>query len=297
MYTKASALTSVLAMRIIATILLAIAIMVLVAWHDVQRTTEIYLLLRTMAYSTALCFLLSGIALTALSWQRLFIIRVAAMIVATIAVITLVEIYGFSDLGVNRQMMFFVAGIPPTPVPMAATTAVSFFLTGVILFLLSAQAPRARSMMVIFFMSVVAIITAIIALLAHAIGHLPAFEWLGVKMAPPTAVAFILLIVALLVHGYPYITAAFKQLSFFGHILIAFGFMALVFIGTGSVVLAQIDNMAAAINRTFVARSGSGHVSRQARRTQQLPFFFTSLASTNARTYSLGKRVACAGSH
>ncbi len=260
MYTKASALTAALAMRIIAATLLAIAIMVLVAWHDVQRATGIYLLLRTMAYSTALCFLLSSVALIALSWQRLFTLRIAATVMVAIVVITLMEIYWFSDLAVNRKMMFLVADIPPAPVPMAATTAVSFFLTGTALFLLSARTPRARSMMVIFFVSVIAVTTAIIALLAHAIGHLSAFEWLGVKMAMPTAVAFILLVMALLVHGYPYLVAAFKQLSFLGHILLAFGFMALVFIGTGSVVLAQIDNMAAVIKQSSDTRLAGNEV-------------------------------------
>ena len=214
MYTQASALTAALAMRMIAFILLAIAIMVLVAWHDVQRATGIYPLLRTMAYSTALCFLLSGVALLALSWRRLFTLRTAALFIVAIAVIRLAEIYWFSGLAVNRKMMLLVTDIPPAPVPMAATTAFSFVLTGTILFLLGTQTPRARTMMVILVMSVVAVTTAVIALLAHAIGYLPAFEWLGVKMAVPTAVAFILLVMALLAHGYPYLAAAFKQLSF-----------------------------------------------------------------------------------
>ena len=221
MYTQASALKAAFAMRMIAFILLAIAIMVLIAWHDVQRVTGIYLSLRTMAYSTALCFLLSGVALLALSWRCLFTLRTAALFIVAIAVIRLAEIYWFSGLAVNRKMMLLVTDIPPAPVPMAATTAFSFVLTGTILFLLGTQTPRARTMMVILVMSVVAVTTAVIALLAHTIGHLPAFEWLGLKMPIPTAVAFILLVSALLTHSYPSLKAAFKQLSFLGHSVVA----------------------------------------------------------------------------
>lgn len=250
MYTKASALTAVFAVRIIATILLLLAITVVLAWHDAQRTTPAFISLRAMAYSTALGFLLVAVAMLAMSWRLLAIVRVAAVTLFFLAALTLADIFWFPGLAINRQLMWLVSDIPPAPVPMALTTAISFTLTAGALLLLSESAPRAIAMIVALFFHVVVISIAIIALSVHLIGQLPAFEWLGVKMAIPTALAFILVTVALLIYGYPSLMAAFKQVSFFGHIIVAFGFMALVFIGTGSVVLAQVDNLAALLNQS-----------------------------------------------
>lgn len=252
MYTKASALTAVFAVRIIATILLILAITVVLAWHDAQRTTPAFMLLRAIAYSTAQGFLLVAVALLAMSWRLLVIMRVAGVVLFFLAALTLADIFWLPDLAINRQLMWLVSDVPPAPVPMALTTAISFALIAIAFLLLSASAPRATSMIVALFFHVVVVTIAIIALSVHLIGQLPAFEWLGVKMAIPTALAFILVTIALLIYGCPSLVAAFKQLNFFGHMVVAFGFMALVFISTGSVVLAQVDNLAAVLNQSDV---------------------------------------------
>ena len=69
MYTKNNVRTSIFLVRFLAVILLVISISVLAAWHEAQRVTAVYSALRTMAYTTAIGLLLSGIALLAAAAQ------------------------------------------------------------------------------------------------------------------------------------------------------------------------------------------------------------------------------------
>ncbi len=249
MYTKNNVRTSIFLVRFLAVILLVISISVLAAWHEAQRVTAVYSALRTMAYTTAIGLLLSGIALLAVSWRKVVMTRVFAAMIVAGALVMLLELHWFPQLAINLQLLSLFADVSSPPVSMAWITAVNFVLTGSALFLLSAPAPRAPSIFVAFFIGVVAATIAIIGLLIHFLGHLPAFDWMVIQMALPTAAGFIVLIAALLVYAQTALRAAFKQLNFFGHILVAFGFMGLVYIATGTIVLAQVDSMIAMINQ------------------------------------------------
>lgn len=249
MYTKNNVRISIFLVRFLAVILLVMSISGLAAWLEAQRVTAVYSALRTMAYTTAIGLLLSGIALLTASWRKVVMTRVLAAMIVAGALVMLLELHWFPQLAINLQLLSLFADVSSPPVSMAWITAVNFVLTGSALFLLSAPAPRAPSIFVAFFIGVVAVTIAIIGLLIHFLGHLPAFDWMIIQMALPTAVGFIVLIAALLFYAQTALRAAFKQLNFFGHILVAFGFMGLVYIATGTIVLAQVDSMSAMINQ------------------------------------------------
>lgn len=261
MYTKKSTWMSLLLVRLIAIILLMLSTVVLIAWHDVQRETAVYSLMRAMAYSTAICFLLTGVALLVVSWRLYRVARALAATIMVVAAMILLEFYWFPDLAVNRQLMLLVLTPAAAPVSMAWTTAFNFLLMATTLFLLSSPAPRAMPVLIAHFIGVVAVTIAIIGLLIHIIGHLPAFDWMVVRMAIPTALGFLLAVAGLMIYSWVSLNASFKQLNFLGHILMAFGFIALIYIAMGAIVLAQIESMTDMISQPLDVQVFHGEIS------------------------------------
>lgn len=246
MYAKVNSTQIItVAARGIALLILIISLMVLAAWHNTQLFPSLHSRLVAMAYSTALCFLFSGVGVLCLTWRRFYIARFFSLVILAVAVITLIEICWSTGFQVNNRLMFTVHPMPASPVPMAATTAVSFVLVSISMLLSSVvrEGGFGKTFIFLVCLQLLTVAIAFIALLGHGIGLLPAFVWLGIRMAPLTAVTLIVLAIGFLLHSYRPALMAFSRLSFFSHMVVAFGFMTLLFVGIGSIVLAQIDSV------------------------------------------------------
>ncbi len=107
-------------------ILLVISSIVLFIWHNPKIISPAYSDITAMAYNTALCMLLSGIALLALIRSNVLLLRICAFIILLISGLTLVELTGGLSVNVNNCFTYSrkggnicLVGIPKESVTVA----------------------------------------------------------------------------------------------------------------------------------------------------------------------------------
>lgn len=242
----------VIIVRTIAFFIFLLGVLVLLAWHR-PESFKTFSSPLTVAYSTAVCLLLCALSLLLLTLNKQYFTRAAAGVVLLIGVLTCLEIYAKPDLDVNVNLMLLVADQPPSPVSMALTTAVSFILVSLSLLLLSFSATSKSGVKFIAsaYLNLCVIAIAMISLLGVGLSLMPEFVWLGIKMAPLTAVGLILFSLALLSFSYRPTLISFGRLNFLSQIVMAFGFLTLLFVGMGSIVLTQIDSVSSIIQELY----------------------------------------------
>lgn len=204
------------AARTCALVLVILGGSVLSAWHNPEFFNSAYDLFVLMAYGTAMGFLLSGAALLSLTWRLNSVARTGAMACLVIPMLSLFELWCRPEWDINRALMVFVTEVPDAPVRMAPTTAISFILVSLAITCLSSgKAENQGRYVLVAFLSLLVFAIGSIALVGHAVGLIPSFKWFGVKMAPQTAVGFLIMSAGVISYSYKPALMAFSRLNFF----------------------------------------------------------------------------------
>lgn len=218
-----------------------LGILVIFTWHNIHSFGDSHNLIILMAYNTAICMVAAGLALLGLMRKQLWFVQVCATTIGLLGGLTLLELLGDISLNINywfieKQLVSFTNGGLMSP-----TTATCFVLSSISLLLLSS----AKNIFIIptVFLNLIILTTTLIALLGHGIGIVPAFVWLGIKMAPQTAIGLSLFSLAIITFISQAAIDAFNRLNFFKRIATGFGFMAILVIAIGSIAFMQIHTV------------------------------------------------------
>ncbi len=233
----------------IAIILCLLGMSVIYAWHSPSAFGTIHHTITKMAYNSAICVVLSGVALIALLQKQLLVVRSCAVIMVIISALTFIESLGGPAFNVNYWFISKPVSMALDGGLMSPTTAVCLMLLNTSLLLFNSIQPRIT--IFIIFLNLVNLTVTLIAILGHGIGLVPAFVWLGIKMAPHTAIALSIFSIAIIIHIHHPATKAFNQLNFFNRIVIGFGFMAILVIAIGSVALMQIHTVSSLTHELY----------------------------------------------
>ncbi len=175
---------------------LLLGLSVLIGWYTHNVTLiQVRPNFVPMQYNTALGFLLGGIGLGAIAYQRTRLARLCGMIVAGIGALTLFEYLTGINLGIDELLMqHYVTVKTSNPGRMAPNTALSFTITGVFLALHAKRLGSApRSMVAGVFGSVI-LALGMVPLFGYLTGVETAYGWgYLTRVAVHTAVGFIAL--------------------------------------------------------------------------------------------------------
>lgn len=203
--------------------------------------------------TTAFSFVLCGCALWALLYRRYLWIKILAMILVALNILSLLHTccdnaYSLDGL-LNRLLMPPPGAVYRTP----PTIAVAFNLIGLALLalcFLRNHLQRYGHITAALFSFLVAVI-ATIAVIAQAFDPVVHAIPSGAGMSALAALGMLLVSSALLVLFYTSAVAAFNRMGFFYRLAIAFGFMTLLFLSSGSIALIQISNISTIINDLY----------------------------------------------
>src|SRR5690606_27805192 len=92
---------------------------------------------------------------------------------------------------------------------------------------------------------------ATIALIGQGFGSVAHSILPGIEMSSHAALGLLLVSLSLLILFYTSAIAAFNRMGFFYRLAIAFGFMTVLFLGSGSTALIQIGNISTIINDLY----------------------------------------------
>ncbi|RYY76125.1 MAG: PAS domain S-box protein [Gammaproteobacteria bacterium] len=236
------------AVYLFASLLCLLAIFVIFVWHYplVFKTHRAAITLT--AYNTAICLGFSGLGLFTLIYKKLWLTRIFAVFIAILSGLNLVELFSQHYFNVNFWFLknSYAAGSVGL---MSPTTAICLILMSLSLFLLSW--PRNAFIIPIVFLNIAALTIALIAILGHGAGIVPAFVWLGIKMAIQTALAICLFSLATLILLGRVAVEAFNELNFFNRIVVGFGFMSTLVIAIGSIAFMQIHTVSAITHKLY----------------------------------------------
>lgn len=219
---------------------------VLCVWH-IPALMETFPFAATMAYNTAFSMILLSICIFSLVKQKLTTVKVACMIIFLLSGFTIIESYFGISVGLHYWFTQFIAPLPPLQSKMSPTTASCLLLASISLALSSMAPPSNKNylLIVVVFLNVMVCTIATITLLGSSIGLIPAFGWLGVKMAPHTAIGLIIFSTTMIFYVQNYAVATFNRLKFFYRILTGFGFMVVLVTAIGTVAVMQIKTVSA----------------------------------------------------
>lgn len=243
-FTKAAPLVA-----IIATALCLLGGSVIFAWYEPDAFGSAHANIIKMAYNTAVCIILSGLTLVGILRKQFLLIRVCAIIIFTISSLTLIELLGGIALNINYWFIAKVTNKVMDGGLMSPTTALCLMLNSISLLLF--QLPKNPFVIPIVFLNLITLTITLVAILGYGIGLVPAFVWLGIKMAPHTAIGLSLFSTAIIAHMYKAATSAFNQLNFFNRIAAGFGFMAVLVIAIGSIAFMQIHTVSAITHQLY----------------------------------------------
>lgn len=225
---------------VIAIVLCVLGTSVIVAWNYPDAFGSAQQAIIQMAYNTAICIFLSGIALIALLRQKIILVKICAAFTGLLSGLTLFELLGSAQLNINY---WFIPGVinATNGGIMLPTTALCLLITSISLLLFKSS--KNFLVIPIVFLNLITLTITLIAILGHGIGLVPAFVWLGIKMAPQSAIALSVLSFAIITYVYQPAIDAFNRLNFFNRIVTGFGFMSILVIAIGSIAFMQIHTV------------------------------------------------------
>ena len=220
----------------------------ILAWHFPDLFGRYHTTPILTAYNTAICLGISGLAIFTLLYQHLWLTKLFALVILSLSVLSLLELLGSASFTIN---FWFIDNSKAKGVSglMSPTTAICLVLMSSSLFLLSSL--RNTFIIPLVFLNVTSLTIALIAILGHGAGIVPAFVWLGIKMAIQTAVAISLFSLATIILIHRVALDVFSQLNFFNRIVTGFGFMSILVIAIGSVAFMQIHTVSAITHKLY----------------------------------------------
>lgn len=186
-------------------------------------------LLAKTAYATAASFILCGLALWAVVLHRLRWISISA---------TLLFIINILAVGTHQT---------------ALVSTLGFILISVSLLpaCLLHNHPQSYSHIIVTFLNFLVALIAVIAFIDLGLGAIGRSAFPGLDISIDVAIGLLLMSLSLLILFYTSAVAAFNRLGFFHRLAIAFGFMTVLFLGSGSTALIQIGNISTIINDLY----------------------------------------------
>jgi PAS domain S-box-containing protein len=221
---------------------------VLVVWHNPSVAGAHQSMIMQMSHNTALCMLLSSLALFSLLIRQFLLLKICALFMGIIGGLKLLELLTGFTLHVDYWFITQAKISEFKGAVMAPASAVCVALTSLSLMLFKGDGKRAIS---IVFLNLINLVITFIALLSQGIGILPAFVWLGIRMAPHTAIGFSLFSITLIIYLHRYAVDAFNQLNFFKRIAAGFAFMAILVTAIGSIAVMQIHTVSALAHELY----------------------------------------------
>jgi len=218
-----------------------LGLVVMAGWHlHLPQLFQLRDDLTPMQYNTALSFVCVGAALLLLGLGQTRWTQIGATMVALIGGLTLIEYLGSVDLGIDQLLMtHYVTTQTTTPGRMAPNTALSFVLSSLALLLAVRRLPLASGLVAIF-----VLILATIPLSGYIFGVESAYGWAKLtRMAPHTAVGFIVFTFGVFMTVREHAVAQFVQLSINGRLAIGFSAMLIIALAIGLTALAKIDTI------------------------------------------------------
>jgi len=234
-----------LAVKSSALLLFLLGCLVLLAWHKISALSAFYTEITSMAYNTALCFVISSLALFFLNTRQKWPTQLCASLIIIICSLTLLNLYSPYSTHINLLLSKELSYSGKSLVVMVPTTALCFFFcaTG-LLITTNAQIKIYNHLVIVAtFLNLIVITIGIISLLSHSIGLNKAFIWLGITMAPHTAVGLILLAATIIFYSKQQTLAAFNHFAFFNRMMIGFAFMSVLASAIGGVSYIQIKSI------------------------------------------------------
>ncbi len=178
-------------------LLIVLGGMVLLGWYlNIPAIIQVLPSFAPMQANEALCFLLSGVGLFALSreWTRVSIISGAGLVV--LGILTLSQHLFNLDPGIDGFLLEQSSIMQNVSHAgrMAPNTALAFILTGASLLMLSVPSLRGRGMLVCWFLSGSILILGAVSLAGYLSGAKTAYGWAGyIDMAIYTALGFVVI--------------------------------------------------------------------------------------------------------
>lgn len=235
-------LTEYLAPRTIALLLCLLGIGVLFSWHSPHLLAGIYPYATLMAYNTAIGFCACGLGLYAALMQRWQLTVFSSLVLFALGTLTLLDLMAGVSLNTTNWFVIFLSEPPVRSQPMSPTTSLAFLLAGcATLFGFSQQGSKT---VIACLFSLIIIFLTLTAMLGQGFGVLPVFVWMGIKMAPHTALGLTLFAAGWLILRGKAAVAAFNRFNVFSRLVTGFVFMSLLFIGIGSIGSLQINSVA-----------------------------------------------------
>ncbi|HTF96992.1 MAG TPA: ATP-binding protein [Cellvibrio sp.] len=226
----------------IALLLGALGIGVLLSWHNPQLFAGLYPYATLMAYNTAIGFCACGIGLYSILKQRSLLKTLSVLVLLTIGTSTLLDLIGGFPLNTTQWFEIFLTESPTYSQPTSPTTSSAFIIAGVAIWLGYSQ--RGTKTVVACLLCIIILFLLFTAMISQGFGVLPDFIWLGIKIAPHTAVGLFLFSVGLITLRYLPAIEAFNRFNVFRRLATGFVFMSLLFLGIGSIGMLQINSVA-----------------------------------------------------
>ena len=234
--------TPYLASIIVSALLLLTGSGVLLSWHAPHLLSTIYTYATLMAYNTAIAFIACGLGLFAIISLKRILLLVSSIILFAIAILTLLDLIAGFNLNTTSWFVIFLTESPVRNQPISPATSSVLLLAG--LALLFAQRTYGNFTIVATLICLLMIFITLAAVIGQGFGIFPTFIWLGIKMAPQTAIGLLAFAGAILSLRYSAAIQAFNRLNFFSRLATGFIFMSLLFIGIGSIGVLQINSVA-----------------------------------------------------
>lgn len=183
-----------------ATIVLMLGLGVTAVWHGPHALSSIYTQVTSMAYITALNFVLCATALLALNLPRRWPTFSCALTVVLIAALAMLDSLDQTHAGIHGWFMQHLE-ITAKPVFMSPLTALCFLLSATALILLSRalKLSRASRTLVSALLAVIVLGVSLSVLLSYLLGLEQAYVWMNIRMAIHTAFGFVALSIGILI--------------------------------------------------------------------------------------------------
>ena len=234
---------------IIARFLLVTGGWVVSSWHAPHLFASIYPYATLMAYNTAIAFIACGLGLIALTKSEATLLTICALALLTIALLTLLDLTAGLQLNTTDWFVALLRDAPVRSQPMAPATGAVLLLAG--LALLFSRYPQGNNALIASLLCLLMILITFTAIIGQGFGIFPTFIWLGIKMAPQTAIGLLACAAAIFSLHYRAALEAFNRLDFFQRLITGFIFMSLLFLAVGSTGLMQINKVAAISQRLY----------------------------------------------
>ncbi|QEY14517.1 HAMP domain-containing protein [Cellvibrio sp. KY-GH-1] len=231
-----------LAPNAIALLLCALGMLVLISWHSPHLFKSIYPYATLMAYNTAIGFLGCGIGLYAITIRQWRLTLLASLVVVSIGLLTLLDLFSNTPINTSTWFITFLSEPPLRLQPSSPTTSLVFIISGVAILLSFSE--LGVKMVIAMLLCALILFLTLTAVIGQRFGVTPDSAWLGIKMAPQSAIGFVLFVSGLIFLRFSAATLAFNRLSVFSRLATGYVFLSVLFIGIGSIGSSQINSVA-----------------------------------------------------